>query len=207
MRKPILLALITVGALTIAFLFVVFAWAQSPDSNPAQAEQSQGGSDSNPVGQPLVIIPQEYQPSANAPQAVARRSVYFTPQDENTSDTIIFLYNTAAVTQTVPIRTYYINGSLTISTTVSVPPAHLVRISGDTVSTISASWSNYVLINFTTFSAYAKMDLPDGVKAEAYVAWDPAGIYDPLTISQTLPIRFSSDPLTVFMPLNAANTP
>jgi hypothetical protein len=55
-------------------------------------------------------------------------------------------------------------------------------------------------VNFTTFSAYAKMTLPAGVKADGYVAWDLTGTYDPLTSTQTLPLRFSTDPASVFLP-------
>mgnify|MGYP000965431942 FL=1 len=44
------------------------------------------------------------------------------------------------------------------------------------------------------------MSVPAGVKAEGFVAWDPTGIYDPLVVSQTLPLRFSTDPATVFLP-------
>ena len=98
------------------------------------------------------------------------------------------------------MQTFYINGSLTLSTTVAVPPLGLVRICADAVSTIAASWANYVLINFTTFSAYAKMSVPAGVKAEGFVGWNPTGIYDPLVVSNTLPLRFSTDPATVFLP-------
>ena len=206
-RKPIIFALLIVSVLSVALLAVAYAWAQGPDSNPTPADQGLLGSDSNPVGQPEAIIPPEYQPSANAPQDVSTRPVYFAPQDENTSTIVLFLYNTTSLTQTVPLRTYQLNGSLTISTTVSVPPNDLLRIDADSVSTVSASWSNYMLVNFTTFSAYARMDLPDGVKVDGYVAWDTTGVYDPLTALQTLPLRFSSDPLTVFLPVNVNNSP
>jgi hypothetical protein len=172
--------------------------AQGPADRAAQANQS---TDSNPAGKPEVVIPTAYQPSAvELAQASSGTPVYFTPQDENTSTTVLFLYNTNSTTETVGLQTYYINGSLTISTSVAVPPLGLVRICADTVSTISASWSQYVLVNFTTFSAYAKLIVPAGVKAEGYVAWNPTGVYDPLTVSQTLPLRFSTDPATVFLP-------
>jgi len=98
------------------------------------------------------------------------------------------------------LQSYYINGSLTISTSVAVPPLGLTRIYADSVNTVSASWQNTVFVNFTTFSAYAKMTLPAGVKAEGYVAWDIAGFYDPLSSKQTLPLRFSTDPASVFLP-------
>ncbi len=167
-------------------------------------------SDSNPAHKPDVTLPDQYRPTARDLAAAATTSgttVYFTPQDENTSTTVLFLYNTNATTSTVGLQTFYINGSLTVSTTVAVPPLGLVRICADTVSTISASWANYILINFTTFSAYAKMSVPTGVKAEGFVGWNPTGIYDPLVVSQTLPLRFSTDPATVFLPTVQNLTP
>ncbi len=62
------------------------------------------------------------------------------------------------------------------------------------------SAANYVLVNFTTFSAYAKMTVPLGVKADGFVAWDVTGVYDPLSSTLTLPLRFSTDPDSVFLP-------
>jgi hypothetical protein len=161
------------------------------------------GTDSNPTGTLEVVIPELYRPTRdNAASATVENvaTVYFTPQDENTSTTVLFLYNTNAATATVGLQTFYINGSLTISTSVAIPPRGLIRICSDSVSTVSASWQNAVLVNFTTFSAYAKMTLPPGVKADGYVAWDITGTYDPLTNTQTLPLRFSTDPASIFLP-------
>jgi hypothetical protein len=201
MKKAVLL-LSAVVLFVLVFLVGSLVFAQAP-GDEGQAGDAAQGSDSNPVGTPEVVIPEQYQPRAvAAPQAATPAStVYFTPQDENTSTTILFLYNTNTLTETVGLQTFYINGSLTISTTVAVPPKGLVRISADTVTTVSASWASYVLINFTTFSAYAKMTVPTGVKADGYVAWDTTGIYDPLTALQTLPLRFSADPPSVFLPV------
>jgi hypothetical protein len=191
-------------ALVISSLVLAQASSDNQLDSAAQANpgQSPAGDDSNPVGTPEVIIPVQFQPSlASSPQTTGPvTTVYFTPQDENTSTTVLFLYNTSPVTATVGLKTFYINGSLTISTTVSVPPNGLLRMCADSVTTVSASWANYVLVNFTTFSAYAKMTLPAGVKADGYVAWDTTGIYDPLTAVQVEPLRFSIDPPTVFLP-------
>ena len=199
--------LLSVGAslvmLALVLSSIVFAQGTGDEQPGASASPNMPGDDSNPLGKPEVVIPDAYRPStADLAQAQAANetTVYFTPQDENTSTTVLFLYNTNPATATVGLQTFYINGSLTISTSVAVPPLGLVRICADTVSTVSASWANYVLINFTTFSAYAKMTVPLGVKADGYVAWNPTGIYDPLTVSQTLPLRFSTDPASVFLP-------
>ena len=105
---------------------------------------------------------------------------------------MIFLVNTNNVAVTVPLQTFYTNGTLTISTTIPIPANGMVRICSDTVSTISASWAGAILINFTTFSAYGKIGLPPGVTIDGYVVWNPSGTYDPLTSLQTLPLRFST---------------
>ena len=201
------LAIVVILALAISSLVL----AQSPtDSQPNQtsSQTNQGpgteGDDSNPSGTPEVFIPAQYQPSVKdlaRAATVPTATIYFTPQDENTSTTVLFLYNTDPLTATVGLQTYYLNGSLTISTTVAVPPDGLVRVCADTVSTVSASWQNTVLVNMTTFSAYAKVTLPAKVKMDGYVAWDTTGTYDPLTATQTLPLRFSTDPPTILLPL------
>lgn len=201
------LFLLSIGASLVMLALVlnpiVFAQGKGDHQSSVNMAANNQGDDSNPIGKPEVIIPDLYRPSVAdlvQAQAASETTVYFTPQDENTSTTVLFLYNTNAATATVGLQTFYINGSLTISTSVAIPPLGLVRICADTVSTVSASWANYVLINFTTFSAYAKMTVPQGVKADGFVAWNSTGIYDPLTISQTLPLRFSTDPATVFLP-------
>lgn len=209
-KQFVVLGLVIVG-ITAVLSFVTQALAQGPiDSQPKLATRVPNpgyptslGDDSNPKGAPVVYIPEQYRPKSTTASTAAIGAVapvYFTPQDENTSTTVLFLYNTNAATATVGLQSFYINGSLTISTSVDVPPAGLVRICADSVSTVSASWQNYVLVNFTTFSAYAKMTLPAGVKADGYVAWDTLGFYDPLSSTVTLPLRFSTDPPTVFLP-------
>ena len=204
--------LLTAGTavLVIALSLWSFVIAQSPsDSRPGNAalpsapEAGSLGSDSNPVGLPEVFVPDQYRPSADElanAVAVPSATVYFTPQDENTSTTVLFLYNTSTASATVRIWTYTLNGSSFISAQVSVPPAGLVRICGDEVSTASVTWQDVVLINFRTASTYAKMTLPAGVKAEGYVVWNNASTYDPLQVAPTLPLRFSTDPPTVFLP-------
>ena len=208
-HRVLLIAVIVVSALALSFW--TLAVAQGPsDSQPGGATphpaQDAGslGSDSNPTGSPEVFIPEHYRPSAAGVASVAAATtaatVYFAPQDENTSTTVLFLYNTGTTTATVGLQTYEPDGLEYINTTVAVPPAGLVRICADEVSTVSWTWQDVVLINFTTASAYAKMTLPAGVKAEGYVVWNNATTYDPLQVAPTLPLRFSTDPSTVFLP-------
>ena len=207
-RRLVLISAAIIFAL--ALVFASLALAQSgtdsqPEGGPvlAGAEVAPGNSDSNPTGAPEVFIPKVYQPSAAdlATAAGQVAEVYFTPQDENTSTTVLFLYSTSATTQTVGLQTFSVSGSPHISTTIAVPAHGLVRLCADTVSTIAASWADAVLVNFTTQSAYAKMSLPEGVKADGYVVWNNASTYDPLQVAPTLPLRFSVDPPSVFLPL------
>lgn len=201
MKTRLLLSMSIIAAAAL----LTFGWLTFTHSAAAQpAGQPPADSDSNPIHSPEVVIPPQYRPTAvdlAHTAAAGTTTVYFTPQDENTSTTVLFLYNTNALTATVGLQTFYLNGSLTLSTTVAVPPLGLVRICADTVSTVSASWANYVLVNFTTFSTYAKMTVPAGIKADGFVAWNPTGIYDPLVVSNTLPLRFSTDPATIFLPV------
>ncbi len=193
-RTVLLLSLLLAVVASTAFINDGSVAARAP-----QAGLSDVGTDSNPVGPPEVVIPEMYRPDPNsvpAPNAVITTPVFFTPQDENTSTTVLFLYNTNSTAATVGLQTYYTNGTLTVTTTISVPANGMVRICADTVTTVSASWANYVLVNFTTFSAYGKLTLPQGVKVDGYVAWDTTGVYDPLTEMQTLPLRFSIKRLT-----------
>ena len=170
----------------------------------AQGPGGQSGSDGNPVGTPQVVIPDQYRPGFAAAASAAETgvaTVYFTPQDENSSTTVLFLYNTSAVTGTVGLQTYQLDGTIYIDTSIAVPPAGLVRISGDTVDgSDSATWQDVVLINFRTYSTYARMTLPAGVKATGYVAWNGGSTYDPNQAVPVLPLRFSTDPATVFLP-------
>jgi hypothetical protein len=199
---------VVIAMFGLSFWTLTAAQGQS-DSQPGNAADAQRavdspGSDSNPAGAPEIRIPEQYQPRPAASGAASNALVapiYFTPQDENTSTTVLFLYNTGATTATVDIETYALDGALYLSASVAVPPAGLVRICADEVSTISATWQDVVLINFRTWSTYAAMTLPDGVKAEGYVVWNGGATYDPLQIAPTLPLRFSTDPPSVFLPM------
>ena len=202
---------VAVSAIVVLVVAVVLgsvATAQGSDDSrsvvPSSGAVNLAGSDSQPTGAPEVVIPEKYRAtegvSADAVAPVPVVTLYFTPQDENTSTTVIFVYNTGAAAATVGLRTYGITGASVINTSFSVPAGGLVRICADTVSTIAGTWQDVLLVNFTTNSTYGRMTLPPGVKAEAYVVWNDAGTFDPLKVSPTLPIRFSTDQGSVFLP-------
>lgn len=126
------------------------------------AAQSQGPSDSNPAAAPEVVVPEMYQPSpaqAAAAAASGDALVYFTPIDENTCVTCLFLYNTEATLATVNLRTYRLDGVLYLNTNINVPAGGLVRICSDTVSSVSSTWQSVVLVNFTTNSTLCQREL------------------------------------------------
>lgn len=176
--------------------------AQGGDSGgtvvPAQGTP---GSDSHPTGPAEIVIPEQYQvqPGRQATQA-GTTVVWFTPQDEDTSTTVIFLYNTGGVAGTVTIETFRLDGTPEVYAEVAVPAHSLVRICADPVSTYSGTWQDVVWINFRTFSTYGRMTLPAGVRAEAYVVWNNGTTYDPLQVAPTLPIRFSIGSGGVYLP-------
>ena len=196
MRRHVML-LIIVSIFWITALSVV---SPATAQTPVRSGMVDTGTDSNPVGPPVVVIPSKYQVQSadrTAATAVAGTPVYFTPQDENTSATVLFVYNTNKVDKIIGLQTFDLAGAIYIDTTMTVPAFHLIRICTDTVSTISATWADYILANFTTFSTYAKLTLPNGVKADGYVVYNPSGTYDPLTEAQMLPLRFSAKNPTV----------
>jgi hypothetical protein len=64
-----------------------------------------------------------------------------------------------------------------------------------------------VITNFTDFTYYASLSLPKGVKVEGFYLYNSGtGTVDPRADQGGLPIRFSTDPATVFLPL-AMNAP
>src|SRR5947209_6092692 len=82
------------------------------------------GTDSRPVGRPEVAVPPQYR-AAGEGEKVRGSDVYFTPQDENTSTTILFLYNTTKTDRRARIRTWTTDGTANIDTTIQVPARHL----------------------------------------------------------------------------------
>lgn len=58
-----------------------------------------------------------------------------------------------------------------------------------------------IITNFTDFTYYASQALPKGVKVEGYTLFNPGtGVVDPRKDQGAVPLRFSTDPATLFMP-------
>jgi len=203
MKKHLRTLSLVLVVLVLASALGSWVVAQGSDSQPDSpvGGASLDSSDADPGAEPEVVIPEKYQPKAGALAAsrpIPTTPVYFTPQDLNNSCTVIFLYNTSNSAATVRIQSWQPSGSEYIDTNVAVPANGMVRICSDATSTL---WADSILVNFRVYSAYARMLLPAGIKAEAYVAWNGTGDYNPDAQGiAVLPIRFSTDPASVYLP-------
>jgi hypothetical protein len=130
--------------------------------------------------------------------------VYFTTTDNDASATVIFLYNTDSVAHTVALRGYTYAGVLGYSLNITVPATSLVRLSSDSIAAAPPpSWATPapIITNFTDFTYFASLSLPTGVRAEGYTLFNPGtGTVDPRLDQGAIPLRFSSDPNTIFLP-------
>lgn len=148
--------------------------------------------DSAGVSGPEVIFPPSLRATAPAdlPIPTDTQTIFFTPQDENTSATVLFLVNKTNTRQVVKLTTFRLDGTVFIRTRIPIPAKNLVRIVSDTVDTVSGSWQDAILANFTTSSTYGRLIVPKGVFVEGYVAWNGGSTFDPLSEVPTLPLRF-----------------
>jgi hypothetical protein len=136
--------------------------------------------------------------------------VYFVPTDSDATATVLYLYNTVSVDQIVALRGFSYNGVLVYSLNINVPASGFLRLASDSiVSAPPPSWATPapLITNFTDFTYFASLSLPKGVKVEGYTLFNPGtGVVDPRTDQGAVPLRFSTDPATIFLPtiLNSA---
>jgi hypothetical protein len=130
--------------------------------------------------------------------------VYFSTADSDATATVMYLYNTDSVAHTVALRGYSYNGILGYSLNINVPESSLLRLSSDSiVAAPPPSWATPapIITNFTDFTYFASLSLPHGVRVEGYYLFNPGtGTVDPRLDQGAIPIRFSTDPATLFMP-------
>jgi hypothetical protein len=102
MKKFVLLQSAVITALIVALLLVTFGSARSWQTGIAHAGT---GSDETPSTDRTVEV-------ASEPAAPTAGStlVYFSPQDNDANATVVMLYNTTAVTQTVVVKGYAATG-------------------------------------------------------------------------------------------------
>ncbi len=130
--------------------------------------------------------------------------VYFTTTDSDATATVVFLNNTDSVAHTVALRGYSYSGVLGYSLNINVPATTLVRLSSDSIAAAPPpSWATPapIITNFTDFTYFASLSLPKGVRVEGYTLYNPGtGTVDPRVDQGAVPLRFSTDPATVFVP-------
>lgn len=214
MRKLMLLFGGIAVAAMLTFALASFGSASGPRIEPTpkpgaslsdeRTAQDSAGSDETPP----TAIQRSVQPqSLAAVSAVPATLVYFAPQDNDANATVLLLYNTGTVTRTVTITGYSETGTFAGSWVLNIGPKRLVHAVSDSVAASPPpSWANAVVVNFTDFTFIAGMAVPQDVKVDGYVIFNPGtGTVDPRADQGGIPLRFSADPLSLFLP--AASSP
>jgi hypothetical protein len=167
----------------------------------AETPSPAAGSDELP---PPFVNAEVLSPNVLPTQIPGETLVYFTTTDSDATATVLVLYNTDSVTHTVALRGYSYNGVLGYSLNIAVPATSLVRLSSDSiVAAPPPSWATPppIITNFTDFTYFGSLSLPKGVRVEGYALFNPGtGTVDPRLDQGAIPLRFSTDPATVFMP-------
>ncbi|MCA9916833.1 MAG: hypothetical protein KC445_02730 [Anaerolineales bacterium] len=162
---------------------------------------SSGGSDEEP---PADFVLRGDAVAALATPVPGETQVYFIPTDNDATATVLYLYNTDTVAHIVALRGYSYNGVLVYSLNINVGATSFLRLSSDSIAAAPPpSWATPapIITNFTDFTYFASLSLPKGVKVEGYVLFNPGtGVVDPRQDQGAIPLRFSTDPPTLFLP-------
>lgn len=130
--------------------------------------------------------------------------VFFVPTDNDASATVIYLYNTDTVAHIVALRGFSYNGVLVYALNINVGATSFLRLASDSIAVgPPPSWATPapIITNFTDFTYFGSLSLPKGVKAEGYTLFNPGtGVIDPRLDQGAIPLRFSTDPNTIFLP-------
>jgi len=130
--------------------------------------------------------------------------VFFSTTDNDATATVLYLTNTDTVSHSVELRGYNYAGTLGYLLNIVVPASGFVRLSSDSIAASPPpSWSTPapIITNFTDFTYFASLSLPKGVKVEGYFLYNPGtGTVDPRADQGAVPLRFSTDPSSVYLP-------
>ena len=130
--------------------------------------------------------------------------VYFVPTDNDATATVLYIYNTDTADHTVALRGYNYDGAMVYAQNIVIRASSFLRLVSDSVAAAPPpSWATPapITVNFTDFVYFASMSLPRGVKVEGYTLFNPGtGVVDPRQDQGAIPLRFSTDPLAVFLP-------
>ena len=130
--------------------------------------------------------------------------VYFVPTDNDATATVLYLYNTDTVSHVVALRGFNYDGAMVYAQNININASSFLRLVSDSVAAAPPpSWATPAPIttNFTDFVYFASLSLPRGVKVEGYTLFNPGtGVVNPRLDQGAIPLRFSTDPATVFLP-------
>lgn len=196
-----------------------FATTNRPNAGPAAIGLSSNiGPDQTPSPAPGSdeLPPTNLVAGANSVGALptpipGQTQVYFVPSDNDATATVLYLYNTDTVAHVVPLRGFSYNGVLVYSLNINIAANSFLRMASDSIASAPPpSWATPapVITNFTDFTYFASLSLPKGVKVEGYIVFNPGtGVVDPRKDQGAIPLRFSTDPATVFMPVMQSSNP
>jgi hypothetical protein len=214
-RFSLIILGISLGAiLTLAVLWSGFAWdarAQLGEATPEGAGMTSDEGAAQPGFQsftsdeatpaPLNVLPQS--PGTLPTPIPGETLVYFVPSDNDASATVVYLYNTDTVDHIVSLRGFSYNGVLVYSLNINVGASSFLRLASDSiVSAPPPSWATPapIITNFTDFTYFASLSLPNGVRAEGYTLFNPGtGVVDPRTDQGAIPLQFSTDLASLLM--------
>jgi hypothetical protein len=135
--------------------------------------------------------------------------VYFVPSDNDATATVLYLYNTDSAAHIVALRGFSYNGVLVYSLNINIGASSFLRLASDSIASAPPpSWATPapIITNFTDFTYFASLSLPKGVKAEGYTLFNPGtGVVNPRQDQGAIPLRFSTDPATLFLPIQQSN--
>lgn len=170
----------------------------SDEGNPLNAETNINNDETPP---PSLLSGEQFN---TLPTPIPGESlVYFVPTDNDATATVIYLYNTDTVAHIVALRGFSYNGVLVYSLNINVGATSFLRLASDSIAAAPPpSWATPapIITNFTDFTYFASLSLPKGVKAEGYTLFNPGtGVVDPRKDQGAIPLRFSTDPATLFL--------
>ena len=220
-------SLIVVGVIAGIILTVSLLWTGSNSSVLAQFEPALQSVTATPTAflsgagaavltlQPAIgddelppagIGSQPQAPSFVLPTPIpGETQVFFVPTDNDATATVLYLYNTDVVDHVIALRGFNYDGAMVYAQNITVPASSFRRLISDLVAAAPPpSWATPAPIttNFTDFTYLASLSLPNGVKVEGYTLYNPGtGTIDPRVDQGEIPLRFSTDPLALFLPI------
>jgi hypothetical protein len=203
MKKNWFVPNLTVAGMLVVAALIFYAALRGSTSTAAQTrgtneDVGQSGFPAFSADESTAIAPDTSELSLEAlPSPVPGDTlVYFVPSDNDSTATVIFLYNTDSVAHIVALRGFSYNGVLVYSLNINVGASSFLRLASDSIASAPPpSWATPapIITNFTDFTYFASLDLPPGVNAEGYTLFNPGtGVVDPRADQGAIPLQFKS---------------